>query len=115
MIGRARSLRRRSPFPERLLWGRLRDRRCGGWKFRRQQPIGRYVVDFYCEQAKLVIELDGHSHASTGVYDQRREEDLLEQGYQVLRFTDDRVLRDVSGVVTDIEMTCRGRCGEETC
>ncbi|MCP1642776.1 very-short-patch-repair endonuclease [Pseudomonas citronellolis] len=55
----ARELRRRQTDAERLLWSRLRDRRLLGWKFRRQVPLGPYVVDFYCHERQLVVELDG--------------------------------------------------------
>lgn len=61
-IARSRQLRKQSTFPERLLWGRLRDRRLAGLKFRRQNPVGEFIVDFYCEEHHLAIELDGNSH-----------------------------------------------------
>lgn len=58
----ARKLRQDATPPERMLWHLLRNRRLGGYKFRRQQPIGPFIADFYCEAASLVVEWDGHSH-----------------------------------------------------
>jgi very-short-patch-repair endonuclease len=61
---RSRTLRRKATPPEQLLWSILRDRRLAGLKFRRQEPIGPYVVDFSCREIKLIVELDGMSHDS---------------------------------------------------
>ncbi len=94
----ARRLRREATFPERLLWSRLRNRQLTGAKFRRQHVIGPYVVDFFCPQRKLVIELDGHSHDTTGIADLERERYLQQQGLHVIRFGNDEVIRNVDGV-----------------
>jgi len=94
----ARQLRREATIPERLLWGRLRGRR-GPGNFRRQFPIGEYIVDFCCPAAKLVVELDGHSHNASAEYDVERERRLKEMGFEVIRFTNDDVLRDLDGIV----------------
>jgi very-short-patch-repair endonuclease len=67
--GNARRLRRTQTDAERLLWFRLRDRRLSGWKFKRQVPIDRFVVDFLCADAHLVVELDGGQHAQATVHD----------------------------------------------
>ena len=69
MRARRGQLRRDGTIPERLLWGLLRDRRLQGVKFRRQHPIGPYIVDFYCASCGLVVELDGRSHDDRGVPD----------------------------------------------
>jgi very-short-patch-repair endonuclease len=76
---------------ERRLWTRLRGRRLEGWKFRRQHPVGEYIVDFYCPAARLVIEMDGSSHDSDQQerYDRARQRWLESQGYKVLRFASD--------------------------
>lgn len=76
---------------ERRLWLKLRGRQLDGWKFRRQHPIGDYVVDFYCPAARLVIELNGssHDHEVQFVYDERRQAWLESQGYRVLRLSAD--------------------------
>ena len=82
---RARALRRNMTLPEGLLWQELR-KRPEGFKFRRQHPIGRYIVDFYCPTARLVVEVDGLSHemGSAPERDQRRDLLLREQGLHVL-------------------------------
>ena len=106
MIARARKLRRESTFPERLLWGRLRGTRCAGLTFRRQQPIDQYVVDFFCPECRLVVELDGQSHEGQAAEDAARQACLEGQGLRVLRFTNDRVLADLDGVVGAIARAC---------
>jgi very-short-patch-repair endonuclease len=106
MITRGRQLRQRATVPERLLWGRLRDGRCAGLKFRRQQPLGEYVVDFFCATSRIVVELDGRSHEGRGVEDEVRQELLERQGIRVLRFTNDQVLADLQGVVEAIAAVC---------
>jgi very-short-patch-repair endonuclease len=102
MTTRARTLRRDATFPERLLWRYLRDRQVSHTKFRRQEVIGPYVTDFLCEEHKMVVELDGHSHDTTGIEDLEREQFLTAQGFRVIRFMNDDVLRDVKGVVQAI-------------
>ncbi len=83
-----------------MLWGLLRDRRLVGAKFRRQHPIGPYVVDFYSSSHRLVVELDGRSHHDRGVYDVQRQEYLQSvAGLRVLRIDNDDVLRDRESVV----------------
>jgi very-short-patch-repair endonuclease len=73
------------------LWGELRGRRLGGWKWRRQAPIGPFIVDFYCPPARLVVELDGSQHLDQVEYDQRRTRYLERGGLQVIRFTSDNI------------------------
>jgi very-short-patch-repair endonuclease len=106
MIARGRQLRRDSTFPERLLWGQLRDRRCANLKFRRQQPFGPYVADFFCESPRVVVELDGRSHEGRQAYDAERQQYLERQGLKVIRFTNDAVLTNLSGVVEAIAAAC---------
>ena len=100
----ARRLRGTAPFPERLLWSRLRRRRLGA-RFLRQQPIAGYVVDFYCPDARLVVELDGRSHLERGPRDLARQQALEALGYTVLRFWNDELLADLDGVVDRIRAT----------
>ena len=76
------------------LWSVLRNRNLEGYKFRRQHPIGNFVVDFFCVQKKLVIEIDGDSHATQEEYDAMRTEWLQGQGCKVIRFTNEDVLKD---------------------
>ena len=106
MTARGRELRRKSSFPERLLWGRLRNHRSGP-KFRRQQPVGPYVVDFYCALANLAVELDGRSHDDESwAQDQARQAFLERQGLRVIRFSNDRLLRELDAVVSIIFAEC---------
>ena len=101
-IARARALRREATFPERLLWGRLRGGRLNGWKFRRQHPVGPYIVDFYCHEVGLVVELDGRSHDGRVRQDRERTRWLEQHGLRVIRFTNDDVICDVGRVAEAI-------------
>src|SRR5438270_11370335 len=79
---------------ERKLWRWLRDRRFGDQKFRRQYPVGRYVLDFYCHALKLAIELDGSPHEFRSEYDERRTAELRGYGITVVRFANDDLRAD---------------------
>jgi very-short-patch-repair endonuclease len=98
----ARRLRRNQTDTERMLWFHLRDRRLAGWKFRRQFPIDRFVVDFFCADAHLVIELDGGQHAVRTEADAQRTKVLEAMGYLVLRYWNNEVMRNIDGVIEDI-------------
>lgn len=95
----ARVLRKNSTDVERLLWRHLRAGRFAGYRFRRQQPLGPYVVDFACFEARLVIELDGGQHADQEEADKIRDQWLNGQGFQVLRFWNNEVLTNLEGVL----------------
>ena len=86
-VGTARRLRREMTESERKLWADLRGKRFGGLRFRRQQPVGRYIADFYCAAAQLVIEVDGghHTAARNAANDAARTEWLEANGFRVLR------------------------------
>jgi len=101
VVNRARALRAAATFPERILWFSLRVLKEQGFHFRRQAPIGRYIVDFVCHRAKLIVELDGSQHADPerAAYDAERTAFLTSRGYRVLRFWNDAVVRDCSAVV----------------
>src|SRR5688572_16492351 len=103
----SRELRRRSTPTERQLWAVLRGRRFGGRRFRRQQPIGPYIVDFLCAEARLIIEIDGLIHETQQEYDAERDQLLRERGYHVLRIPVDRVRHDLDGVLCQIEEGCQ--------
>lgn len=107
-IARARALRAAHTSPERLLWSKLRDRRLGGWKWRRQFPIPPYIVDFHCVEARLVVELDGGQHADRTGYDERRTDVLRGQGLRVVRFWNHQVLEDLDLVCGQIYAACGG-------
>ena len=99
---RARQLRARQTEAERRLWFLLRDRRLNGAKLRRQVPIGNYIVDFVCQEAKLIVELDGGQHAEQIVYDAARTKWLAEVGYRVLRIWNTELFENEEGVLTAI-------------
>ncbi len=103
----ARRLRRDQTDAERTLWFRLRDRRLNGLKFRRQMPIASYVVDFCCEASRLIIELDGGQHSARSEQDAKRTAVLESQGYFILCFWNDDVLRNIDGVLECIVATVR--------
>jgi very-short-patch-repair endonuclease len=95
----AGELRRRLTPAERKLWACLRGDKLNGVNFRRQHAIGRYVVDFCSPKKKLVIELDGRQHLDQAAYDQERTKYLESQGYSVLRFWNNQVLKDIESVL----------------
>jgi very-short-patch-repair endonuclease len=95
----ARRLRRDQTEAEAKLWSRLRNKRLGGHHFYRQQPIGPYIVDFCSRSRKLIIEVDGSQHLDQQTEDDARTVYLQSQGYQVLRFWNDEVLRDTDTVL----------------
>jgi very-short-patch-repair endonuclease len=96
---------------ERLLWRHLRQRQVEGYKFRRQHPVGHYIVDFACLEGCLIVEVDGGQHADRKGYDRERTAWLEEQGFRVLRFWNTDVLGNIDGVreVIRVEVTsgCR--------
>jgi very-short-patch-repair endonuclease len=101
----ARLLRKNMTMAENILWEELRNRQILGFKFRRQHPIGNFIVDFYCPQLKLIIEVDGSIHDNQREYDQCRSEKLKEFGHYVLRFTNDQVIDDLPKVLEKITQT----------
>ncbi len=103
---RAQELRREQTPSEKQLWSRLRRKQLYGLKFRRQHPIGPFIVDFYCAAHKLIIEIDGHSHAFQVEYDQARTTYLQERDYTVLRFTNNQVRHQLDAVLDEIARQC---------
>ena len=99
-IERARQLRTRETWAEKLMWRWLRGRRFGHYKFRRQHPIGDYVLDFFCEEAELNIELDGgqHGRPAQREHDERRAQFLGSRGIKTLRFWNSRLRRDAQNI-----------------
>jgi very-short-patch-repair endonuclease len=97
-IARARSLRRTSTQAELVLRRQLRDRQLGGFKFVRQEPIGRYYVDFVCRERLLIVEVDGGQHADSPS-DRERDARLGALGYRVIRVWNNDVLANIEGVL----------------
>jgi len=112
--GLARSLRRRSTDAEQKLWLDLRDRRLDGLKFKRQVPIGRFVVDFVCAEQRLIIEVDGgqHSRPADQSRDGERTAELEAMGYIVLRYWNNDIIENMEGALTDI-LAALDRPGQE--
>ncbi len=94
--GIARKLRKADTWAEQLLWGWLRDRRFSAYKFRRQHPMGPHILDFFCNEAKIDIELDGfqHGHPEHAQADAERDRWLEERGIKVLRYWNGRLRRE---------------------
>jgi very-short-patch-repair endonuclease len=94
---------------EAKLWGALRSRQLGGWKFRRQHVIMGYVVDFYCAELRLVVEVDGPVHERQRPDDETREADLRRAGAEIVRFSNDAVLYGLHDVLTVLAHRCADR------
>jgi very-short-patch-repair endonuclease len=105
---KARRLRRDMTEAEKRLWYLLRGHRFGGVKFKRQVPIGSYIVDFASVSLGLVIELDGGQHDSQRAYDARRTASLKAGGYRVIRFWNDEVFENLDFVLQTISHACGG-------
>lgn len=99
LVNTARNLRKETTDVERYLWGYLRKNQLEGYKFRRQQPIGKYIMDFVSFKRKIAIEVDGGQHAIESARDRRRDKWLREEGFEVLRFWDNDVFRNIEGVL----------------
>lgn len=95
----ARVMRTNMPDAEQLLWYLLRNRRIAGAKFRRQHPVDRYILDFYCAERRIAIELDGGQHSEQLEYDRQRDAYLKEKGIQVLRFWNHQMLLETESVL----------------
>ncbi len=102
-------LRRKSTSSEKALWHRLRDRRLGGLKFRRQHRLGPYFADFYCDEARLVVELDGESHDGRVERDAARDRWMRERGIEVMRVKVREFADDSRGVLGWILKCARER------
>jgi very-short-patch-repair endonuclease len=107
---RRRQLRQPGTDAEVLLWQRLRSRQVNGCKFRRQHSIGPYILDFFCIETQLGVEVDGdhHADASQRAYDARRNEYLASRGIRVLRFSDRDVLTETDSVLDAIVKAIEG-------
>jgi very-short-patch-repair endonuclease len=97
----ARTFRKRLSDSERILWYHLR-REAMGVRFRRQHPVGPYVVDFGCRPLRLAVEADGWQHRGSWYHDEQRDEYLKGRGWVVMRFENQRIYEDVEGVLAEI-------------
>ncbi|QPH39497.1 endonuclease domain-containing protein [Pedobacter endophyticus] len=100
----SRVLRKGSTDAEDILWQALRRKQLDGFKFRRQHPVNKYIADFYCHDAKLIIEVDGeiHNQVENKECDQGRTYELEELGITVIRFTNEHVNTDLNAVLNEI-------------
>lgn len=99
----ARHLRRKQTSAEAWLWTQLRRKKIMGYKFRRQVPIGPFIVDFFCPEARLIIEVDGEIHKFQVAYDRSRERFLVQEKFRILRFENQEVFDDLERVVECIK------------
>jgi very-short-patch-repair endonuclease len=100
-----RAARHNPTEPEKRLWAALRNRQVADAKFRKQVWLGRYLIDFFCADAKLAIEVDGDSHAHQQDYDEQRTAWLSSEGFRVIRFSNDEVMRNLDGVVLAVQQS----------
>ncbi len=109
-LKRAKQLRTNQTEAEQRLWGYLRAKRLQGWKFNRQVPVGKFIVDFLCEQAKLVVEIDGSTHGEAHEikYDEKRTLYLESLGYRVFRCYNINVFENLNGVLEGILLELNG-------
>ena len=112
----ARSLRVHQTDAENLLWLLLRNRNIGGFKFRRQHPVGRFILDFYCKEAGLAVELDGgeHNDDAAVLRDQFRSDMLGKMGIHVIRFWNNELLNSTEAVLERIYQELIDRAGSHT-
>jgi very-short-patch-repair endonuclease len=106
---KARLLRKNQTFAEAALWQRLRNREFCGHKFRRQVPIGPYVVDFLCNAARIIVEVDDGQHAKQVHEDTMRDAYLRSHGYEIVRFWNNEVLGNLDGVLQSLTLTLSQR------
>ena len=102
LVPLANKLRQNSTLSEILLWGHLKKKSQLGYDFDRQRPIGNYIVDFYCKELCLALEIDGCSHNGKGDYDLKRQRELEELGIRVLRFDDREVKQEMDAVLRQL-------------
>jgi len=111
ILGYARSMRKNPTEAEELLWTKLRGRRLTKLKFRRQQHLKGFILDFYCESARLGVEVDGEIHLEKEQqeYDNQRTEYLAEYGIKIIRFRNHQVLNTISDVLSIISKEAMAR------
>lgn len=98
----ARGMRHKPTEAEDMLWSYLRDRRLGGYKFRRQHAVDRFILDFYCPASQLAVEIDGPIHDRTAIQDAERDSILANYGIRVLRVRNEEIFEDIQAVLAAI-------------
>ena len=104
LVEKAKKLRNNSTYSEKLLWKCLRAKQFYGFDFDRQKPIDKYIVDFFCNELMLVIEIDGITHGDKQKYDRYRQKRLEDLDLSVLRYNALEVVNNIQGVLKDIEL-----------
>jgi very-short-patch-repair endonuclease len=105
----AKLLRKNMTKTEELLWDKLKGKQILGLRFRIQHPIDMFIADFYCHEARLVIEIDGNIHNYSIEYDDGREAEIEEYHIKVIRFSNDQVINDIESVVNNIRTAVQER------
>lgn len=105
----SRLLRKNMTDSEKILWERLKGKQVLGLKFRRQHPIDIYIADFYCHEARLVIEIDGEIHKSQTDYDDGREAEIEKYNLKLIRFSNDEVMSEIDMVINRIRAIIKDR------
>jgi very-short-patch-repair endonuclease len=105
----ARFLRKRMTSCEIVLWEKLKGKQLLGLRFRSQHPIDIFIADFYCHEARLVVEIDGEIHEGQIEYDDGREAEIEKYGIKIIRFTNDEVINNLDNVVNKIESIVKER------
>jgi len=108
-VERSRELRQSMTPAEKLLWERLRGSQLDGLRWRRQQVIDGFIVDFYCHSATIIIELDGSAHKNQAEYDTARDDALAQKGLRILRFTNTDVETNIDSVLDQVRAACQQR------
>jgi len=103
IIQLAQKLRKNMTPAEIILWEMIKDKKISGYKFRNQHPVDRYILDFYCHEKKVAIEVDGMIHSHKKDYDDYRDDFLKNLGIVILRFTNDEVLNEIDTVLEKIK------------
>ncbi len=99
IIQLAQKLRKNMTPAEIILWEMIKDKKISGYKFRNQHPVDRYILDFYCHEKKLAVEIDGHIHDHRKDYDEHRDEYLKSAGIEVLRFSNDEIINNPDKII----------------
>ncbi len=107
---KSRNLRKQGPLAEIILWKKLKAGQLSGYKFLRQKPIGTYIVDFFCRELKLIIEIDGYSHKDKFDYDQKRDEYFKKLNLSIIHFQDKDVLNKIDDIISDLENFIKDHC-----
>jgi very-short-patch-repair endonuclease len=105
----ARLLRKNMTIPEKILWERLKGKNIPGLRFRRQHPIDIFIADFYCHEARLVIEIDGEIHEEQIEYDDGREAEIEKYDIKVIRFTNYEIMNEMESIINKIKSVLKER------